>query len=293
MKIYLNKYQKIYHVLECPKSIKIPVNDLEAWKYNERHRFAYNKLQLAEFQNLKCAPMPIIPSQFPVVVRPIINLYGMGLQSYLVSDKKEFNKLWYHTGFWSEYLEGDHISYDLILINGQIKWYMCFQGFKLDGFHGAFDYWKSCKKDIPDTMTLWLKLFGDYTGCINIECIGKYMIECHLRMGDIDNFKEKDILRNVIQIYSGNEWKYDGKIEDIYLFPIWCKEDITEELKRKKHLIHRICRGKGILCFKIDDTGFAHPVGIRRVINLTTDSYTRGVEVREKLNRFIDYIFLS
>lgn len=292
MKQYISKYKKIYHVLNCPSNISIPINDIDAWQHNSYYNFAYDKLKLALFQNIPAAPMPILPNKYPIVVKPIINLYNMGLNSYKINDERDFFFYWSHTGFWMEYLDGDHLSYDLIFINGEIKWDICFQGFYLKEnnilIHGAFDYWMSCKRELPDSILNWTKLFDKYTGCMNIECIGDKMIECHLRMGDIDHFKDKNILKNIINVYKGKQWKLNRHyIPDvIYLFPIWGNIEIIPFLNKNKILINKFC--KNILCFEIDKIGKSNPPGKTRIMMLTADDYNKGLETRNKIINWID-----
>ena len=48
------------------------------------------------------------------------------------------------------------------------------------------DYYKEENKLVKDK-------FSNFTGHLNIETIGKYIIECHLRFGDID-FCNNDII---------------------------------------------------------------------------------------------------
>ena len=45
------------------------------------YNIVYNKLEIAQFQNLNCNPFPCYPDSFPIVSKPIVNLYGMGLNS--------------------------------------------------------------------------------------------------------------------------------------------------------------------------------------------------------------------
>ena len=47
----------------CSNQLKdlIPCNDIHAWVKFPDNNFIYDKLRLAEIQNLDCAPIPIIP----------------------------------------------------------------------------------------------------------------------------------------------------------------------------------------------------------------------------------------
>ena len=52
----------------------LPKNDLNAWNKYKEYNFLYNKMFIANLENLKYAPMPIEPDNYPVVSKPIINL---------------------------------------------------------------------------------------------------------------------------------------------------------------------------------------------------------------------------
>ena len=87
----MGKTYKIYDVLKC-KNDDIPLNDLDAWLQYPDHNWVYNRLELAKFQGLKCAPMPITPLSYPVIIKPIINLYGMGHKIIKVNNYDEFRE---------------------------------------------------------------------------------------------------------------------------------------------------------------------------------------------------------
>lgn len=287
MTYYQNKYQKLYDILKCSDDIFIPIGDLDAWNKYPKYRFAYNKLYISCFQNLECAPFPIIPKKYPIISKPIINLYGMGLNSCKIKNKKEFISNWGSNNFWCECLTGEHISYDIVLKNGKIKWHYCFRGYSFNkDKHGAFDYWESCWRPINKNIKRWLKKFSGYTGIVNIECIGENIIECHLRMGDIDHFAEECILKNIITLYEKKKWKLDKNFAPtkIFLFPVWWNDkNIIKKLKNKiiRKKIKNICNR--VLCYLIDDIGSMDPPNMNRIMNLTASSYESGYTTRKML----------
>lgn len=219
----MGKTYKIYDVLKC-KNDDIPLNDLNAWLQYPDHNWIYNRLEIAKYQNLKCGPMPIEPKYYPVIIKPIINLYGMGNKIKKINNYDEFEKEWNenNTEFWSEFLTGTHKSFDFVINKGKILFHSCFKGESQD--LGKFTLWKSVQTEIPKNLKKFIKKeFSDYIGCINIETIGNKMIECHLRMGDIDKFPTLKILKGIIKNYSNKKYKKWLKIkyQQIYIFPIW------------------------------------------------------------------------
>src|SRR3989338_6451730 len=75
---------------ECPKNILIPTHDGEAWTLNPQHRWIYDKLAIAQSQGLDAAPLGVIPHQFPVFSKPIMNLEGMGKGSRLLQRAEDY-----------------------------------------------------------------------------------------------------------------------------------------------------------------------------------------------------------
>ncbi len=293
---YISKYNKIYHQLNCPKSINVIINDQLAWATYKPYRHLYNKMFIAQYQHLYHAPMPIepLPQHYPIVIKPIINLYSMGLNSHTVNNRKQFHQLWEHTGFWTEYLTGTHYCFDLIIYHGVIQWHTCFIGHYLylnhTKVHGTFDYWESKHHQTlpPIVRQLVSTELIDYTGCLNVECIGDHIIECHLRMGDIDHFTHPHILKGIIQIYHHQTWPYPDLIPDpIYLFTIWGKHPIKKHhLKRK---IHHISHQYHLHCYQIDDGHRANPGQgkLTRLANLTSPSYQNGRRAQRKIYQLL------
>ena len=60
-------------------------------------------MRSCEFQGIEHAPMPIEPSTYPVIIKPIINLYGMGLNIIKVNNQEEFYDNWYNNNFWMKF----------------------------------------------------------------------------------------------------------------------------------------------------------------------------------------------
>ena len=89
---YITKIDYIYNILKCPKDIIIPINDIDAWSHFTKYNWIYNKIKICQTQKIPCAPIGTTPPSFPVILKPIINLYGMGWGSRVVNNKKEYLK---------------------------------------------------------------------------------------------------------------------------------------------------------------------------------------------------------
>lgn len=157
------------------------VDDVSGYiSYPELRKFS-NKLWLSEKMGYYCGPGGVSPSiSGYYIVRPIINLRGMGIGS---------SRVWINKGdvstvppgyFWCEWFEGDHISVTYEKNQSIYAIKHCFQGFSSNKV-GIFDRWEktNCSISLPN----WLEkefISSDVKIC-NAEYIGEKLIEVHIR----------------------------------------------------------------------------------------------------------------
>ena len=84
----VNKYRPFYYYIKKYKLKKNYSNDLDSWLFNNKYREVYNKLWLSYTQDIDCAPMGIYPNKYPVIIKPIINLYGMSRGFRIIKMRK-------------------------------------------------------------------------------------------------------------------------------------------------------------------------------------------------------------
>src|SRR5882672_549614 len=159
--------------IACPADVDIPVDDGDAYVWNPAHRWAYNKLLVAESQGLPCAPHGVAPPRYPVFSKPIFNLDGMGVGSRLLKDANEYEAHSTPGHLWTEWLQGEHISTDAAVIHGTVHWIRHARGFTLPG--GTFDHWmiEAAARDALGTYCAdWIsRHLATYTGMMNLESI--------------------------------------------------------------------------------------------------------------------------
>lgn len=184
--------------------------DIDAWKHNTSHRWIYIKSNLCDIQSVKWYPCPVEPqdNDFPVIIRPLINLTGMGSEVVIANDIDEYRDMCCYGYFATSFLQGTHTSHDFDVINGEIETETIFQGHKNEEtseYPGTFSYWELISVNSEPNITSNIKALLDrlktYTGPLNIECIGNVIIEAHLRRGD------NDIIESIEK--------------PLYLVPIW------------------------------------------------------------------------
>ena len=197
----------------CPDDVRVPTEDGDAWQWFPRHRWVYNKLSVAESQGFECGPHGIKPPSFPVFSKPIFNMRGMGAGSRVMRTEKEYSAFQRPGHIWMPMLEGEHISTDVAVVQGEAKWWRHTYGAALEG--GMFDYWVVLGEDRPEIEEYggeWLrKNLGDYTGMVNFETIGARIIEVHLRFADQwpDLYGGRSWVEALIRLYAEGVWEFD------------------------------------------------------------------------------------
>jgi hypothetical protein len=203
--------EQYFACIACPGDIVIPTDDADAYDLFSKYRWVYNKLLIAESQNIRCAPHGLVPPGFPVFSKPIYNMRGMGTGSCVIRSLDQWNRLQAPGHMWMEILSGEHVSTDVAVIDGKPHWWRHSTGEPLKG--GMFDYWTvhaEARPTIESYCGEWLghNLPG-YTGMANFETIGGRIIECHLRFTDQwPDLYGAGWIEAVVALYSNGVWRY-------------------------------------------------------------------------------------
>jgi len=156
-----------------------PVTDADAWKAYPQHHNWYNKLWLSETLGYLCGPADIcIPKPGNYIVRPVINLLGMGLGAgiqHLNAGPASIPAGY----FWCELFTGDHYTVDYARTDTGWQQTRAMQGFRNSNSLTEFSRWVKnyhLEFELP-------ALFDDLDGVenINVEFVGNKLIEVHLR----------------------------------------------------------------------------------------------------------------
>ena len=248
---------KIYKNINIDNVI-IPTTDDVAWEFFPSDRWIYNKLDLSEINKIPCGPAGTYPNKYPVVVKPMMNLFSGGYGSRKIDTKEELEKYLLPGYFWMKWLKGTHLSYDIVVKDGNPVWIETFQGHKLRD--GMFDYWETISSEVSskqiNKIVDWtISHLPEYTGCLCCETINDQMIEAHLRMGDIDRFMNLDLMQNIVNIYKGKEWQYFKGYKKFFLFALFApyNQEIVFDskiLKKIKHesIFFQLDRNTTLLC---------------------------------------------
>lgn len=271
-----------------------PRNDIEAWIKYTQYNIIYDRMFLCKIQGIIHAPMPITPKKFPVIVKPIINLLGMGNKAAIIKNIDEFNDYWHCGHFWCEYIAGRHLSWDFVIKKGQIMFTCCFEGSPHSEQFGAFEFWKYIKKapkPLDAIKTLICIYLHDYSGFLNVETINNRIIECHLRMGDIDQLPryalKKSLLINV-ESYKGLKFNNIRIFKDIFLLPIWQKKYNGLDLQEVRNYLidtweQKIIESNVVDQYLFDDIHQACPGQYKRWFIINTALFQEGLYLKRSI----------
>lgn len=203
-------------ILEYLEKKNIPVNDFQAYQRHYNYNDVYNKLLLSQLQGLDCAPVGIVPTEYPVIIKPIINLYGMSNGYQKINSREEYDKNENFGMFWQKYLDGTQYNIDIVMKDGKIIQYFSLESepdsegrFK---YHKYIDYILDSKviNFIEDTLAC-------YSGFVNIEVINNYIIEMHLRLNGDTFLYSKENIDDMVQFKKTIIKKYN-------FFPVFAKD---------------------------------------------------------------------
>lgn len=279
---------------------EIPTNDLNAWTKFPRYNWVYNKMEIARTQRIPHGPIGSKPKleNFPIVCRPIINLYGMGIGAVKYTNAKKYLQGPLAGMFWETCLEGTHLSIDFLVLRGKPVWSCVFRGYKVPELIGQFDFWESlpcCRP--PKSVVEWiLNFLPGYTGCLNLECIGTVIIEVHLRMGDLKFIDDDNhtLFKTIIDLYTTNEFTLpkNFRIKKRYLVPVFVNKFLPKK-KLERSLLLDICSACKIECLESDPyTAFSRKTmpedGIRLYLLCCSD-LSNGINTRNKILDYLEF----
>jgi hypothetical protein len=154
------------------------MEDIEAISWKNAHEddlWVFDKLIVSRKLGYVCGPVGVdVPTLGTYIVRPCVNIPGMGRGAEIVHIEKEtFHLPPGH--FWCELFNGSHISVDYK--NGEQV--LAVEGIRTDKQLWRFYKWKKIKDIIP-IPSIFYSLTKKYE-YINIEYIGGNAIEVHFR----------------------------------------------------------------------------------------------------------------
>ena len=236
---------RLQYFTHVKTAANIPTEDSDAWTWNPAYRWVYDKLAVALSQNLTAGPHGTAPPAFPVFSKPIINLKGMGVGSRILHSAADYERHYAPGHFWMPLLDGRHVSSDVAVVAGEPRWWRHVTG-KPAG-EGTFDHWTVHAE--PDAVIeqycgSWIEThLAGYTGMLNLETIGGWIIEAHLRFADQwPDLYGPGWVEALVGLYERQQWDFydEDRTEgySVVLFGGWGRSyrhppsSFLEEIKR-------------------------------------------------------------
>jgi len=152
------------------------MTDADAWQRYPRLRWLYDRLQLSQALGYECGPAGTLPPRPGLwFVKPIINLNGMGVGAHAQHYDGGAIFPIRPGSFWMPHFTGRHLSVDLS--RAPSGWDFDLTVECIYRNNRPYEWRKVAAPDLPDLSAL------DATDIttFNIELIGNYVIEIHLR----------------------------------------------------------------------------------------------------------------
>lgn len=287
------RLQYFEHV-DCPADVFIPTDDADAYRWNPRHRWLFNKLLVAESQGIECAPHGIAPSHYPVFSKPIYNLKGMGVGSRILRNVDDYQRYCTAGHFWTALLVGEHISTDFAVVRGEVRWWRHAAG--LAAHAGTFDYWtieSHGRPDLEQYCLQWIRNnLPDYTGMLNLETIDGRIIEGHLRFTDQwPDLYGEGWLDAMVGLYATGTWNFADQDRRVgYSVVLFGPHDRVYRHPAKDSL-RRLCQCANVRSIQItfdenrSTSSHAMPPGGFRLAIINSRELAAALCVRKELSR--------
>jgi hypothetical protein len=220
------RLQYFEHV-QCPDDVVIPTDDPDCWHLFPRHRWIYDKLRIAETQDLAAGPHGVMPPAFPVFSKPILNLRGMGIGSRVIPSAAELEHHYQPGHMWMPLLDGPHVSTDCAVLDGELMWSRQATGVPWD--EGMFRHWTIHAVSDPaleGRLAEWVgRHMQGYTGMMNFETIGGVVIEAHLRFADQwCDLYGTGWVEALVELYAAGQWSFTERArQDGFSIPLFAR----------------------------------------------------------------------
>ncbi len=143
----------------CPDDVLVPTDDMESWRCFPAQRWVFNKLLICATQGIEHGPHGIEPLHYPVFSKPIYNLRGMGAGSRIIESRADYLASQTPGHMWMRLYEGEHLSSDAVVIDGEAHWWRHARGDSAGG--GTFDHWLvmgASRPGLEASLGAWLQI---------------------------------------------------------------------------------------------------------------------------------------
>jgi hypothetical protein len=260
-------------------------NDIDAWEKNKIDKKIYNKLQLIESQNISCGPIGTMPDKYPIVIKPIINLYGMSRGFKIITNQEEYLNNQIDGSFWMPYLSGKNYTVDIIMNKGKILYYYCMESEPL--IKGTFRYHVYRPKyKLSNKIISILEInHSKYTGPMNIEIINNTIIEGHLRLNGDLYLYDDNFLINLSKMINNLDFELVVSKNIFYLFPYFINRKFNTDIIDCKDIENILLTNK-IKNIRWDNIESLYQRNdLSRLLMFKVNTLKLGLEIIEKIEK--------
>lgn len=221
---------QFFEDVTCPSDVNIPTDDIDSYEWYPQFRWVYDKLTIARSQGIACGKRDDCPKVWPVFAKPNINLRGMGLGSCAIHTQAELAAV-PEDHMWMELLSGQHISSDVAVVTGNVKWLRHALGFPW--IKGMFTHWvidNTQHVELNHFLSAWIAAnLSGYTGMLNVETIGGKIIEVHLRFADQwCDLYGREWFDALVKLYAEGAWNWnDATPRQGYSVPLFAQHGLV------------------------------------------------------------------
>ena len=210
---------------------RLPMFDKRAFELYPKYNFVYDKLWVAQSQDLACGdPKNISPTSsvnYPIFIKPRWGHKSASSKNCFKITSYEHLQKYKHIDdmMWSEYIEGTENMTDYVLLNGNIIYKITYLYSKeQNGYTESYKY-ISPNNEAPKHITEWVnKYMVGYSGVVNMQYRGEYIIEAGLRLARggayVQSMNNNEIVDMINTVYDHNTYVHRSR-ENLNFTPFY------------------------------------------------------------------------
>ena len=279
----------------------IPIYDLNSYRMYPNHNFVYDKLWVAQSQNLPAGELENLftttkKPNYPIFIKPRWgHLSAASKNCFKINNFDELSKYKHFKHMmWSEFVDGTEGMTDFIVLKGNIMHQITYKySEKQNGFTDEYKYISS-KTPTPKVISDWVTAnLRDYTGIVNVQYRNNIIIEVGLRLARSGAYiiatDNHAILTNIYNVIDKNQWDYslndNMDFEPYYAFKCYTKMPIVYIWPQ--HILDLIVRSQTSRPFY---EYYFEPVGREGMVFLQFmhDDLEKGMAIKKR----IEFLFV-
>ena len=286
-----NPYKALKHRI----TPDLPHFDAKAFKMNPRYQYVYDKLFIAQSQDMKSGTLAELKGkndiEYPIFIKP---RYGHKTASSKYCYKiKKYADLAPHFDkpdmMWSEFVDGKETMTDFILVDGVIVYQLTYV--YSEAQYGFADIWKHISPDNkpPPEIVEWVnKNMGGYTGPLNVQYRLTKIIEVGMRFARsgmyIESAQNKTLVDTINLMWETKSWPSRSAAElafpDFYSFKCWSPIPMLYLLPQ--HVLDMILRRGGAMTFY---EYYFEPTGTSSTVffQFLHKDFKRGMQLKKQI----------